>query len=875
MGARWDETWHRLSEWTSGQGPSERLAAQVLLEDGFTQLDPSHPLGGRDGKKDAIAWRSNEKWVMAVYFPRGRQPFGEIKEKLISDFAGVAPNGAAALAFVTNQELSLSERSELRNSVPGRIEIYHLERITAILDKPSMRSVRAQFLGISQEVDVSLPKLVFVRTISGTTQIPDNLIGRAQDIAAVAQFLGPSPSASEPPASILVIAGMPGVGKTALALREARNAVSQGLFTGGAITIDFNGYALNASDRVKPQQVLSSVLLALGYAEIEYDASVMFTRLQSILAELDASGKRVLLLFDNVAQASQIEPLIPLSREHRIIVTSRNALAPRLLSSEELRLTPLSVSEGIDLIVQTSLYSRGEISKYKDGMEEGLERLATICDGLPIALQLVGEILRNEQALTPIELAEELRSNSMCLGGLEFEDAEIRAVFEGSYARLPKATAKCFRYISIHPAQEFSVDAVAALLRTDKLEVRRAFRTLEGSHLIMRELDRPTWRMHDLLLLYSAELFGLKDGPGEEKSALSSLNDYYFAMTEQANEWLNATSTAGGRAVFQSRSEALTWLSTEISGIVASVEATSKNSDYNNAWRLGITAGMYLDIIGDKASCLAMAQTALMAAQALEDAEKEAGALNNVGLALNNLQRFSEAKSIFIQASKKYREIGNRSGQATVILGLCDALRAEGSIRETVGPLRRAVRLYMEDGDTRGSGFALTNLGITLREGGEFEDAIDALSLALKVHEETGAKRAESSTLVQLGTALLQAGNHAVGISYLIRGRDCAKEIGDIGCFGAACTNIGNEYRRRRDFKTAKAHYLRAVEECEKSDEAASLARALWNLIGLSQDMKDFRSASHYLGRLQAIPRNELPPDVRRRLYGDVLGAID
>jgi len=166
MATRWDETWHRLNEWTSGQGPSERLAAQVLFEDGFTELDPSHPLGGRDGKKDAIAWRSNEKWVMAVYFPRGQKPFAEIKEKLLNDYAGVATNNAAALAFVTNQEISLGERSELQKSVPGRVEIFHLERITAILDKPSMRSVRAQFLGISEAETSPASKPIFARTIS-------------------------------------------------------------------------------------------------------------------------------------------------------------------------------------------------------------------------------------------------------------------------------------------------------------------------------------------------------------------------------------------------------------------------------------------------------------------------------------------------------------------------------------------------------------------------------------------------------------------------------------------------------------------------------------------------------------------------------------
>jgi hypothetical protein len=54
---RWDETWHRLRDWTNGQGPSERLAAQILLNEGFTAFDPSHPLGGKDGGKDAICMK--------------------------------------------------------------------------------------------------------------------------------------------------------------------------------------------------------------------------------------------------------------------------------------------------------------------------------------------------------------------------------------------------------------------------------------------------------------------------------------------------------------------------------------------------------------------------------------------------------------------------------------------------------------------------------------------------------------------------------------------------------------------------------------------------------------------------------------------------
>src|SRR5262245_5560410 len=99
MTDRWDETWHRLREWTNGQGPSERLAAQILLSEGYRNLDPSHPLGGPDGGKDAICEKDGRRWVMAVYFPRGQKSSREIEEKFISDLEGTRTNDVDAMAF--------------------------------------------------------------------------------------------------------------------------------------------------------------------------------------------------------------------------------------------------------------------------------------------------------------------------------------------------------------------------------------------------------------------------------------------------------------------------------------------------------------------------------------------------------------------------------------------------------------------------------------------------------------------------------------------------------------------------------------------------------------------------------------------------------
>jgi hypothetical protein len=160
MPNRVDETWHRLREWTYGSAPSERLAAQVLHHEGFEAIDPSHPLGGKDGGKDARCMCAGEPWIMAVYFPRGEKDYQEIKTKFLLDAEKVKQQDATGIAFVTNQELRLSERKELEDSAnPLKVELFHLERVAGILDRPEMESVRRQFLTIDTDVSPTINNL--------------------------------------------------------------------------------------------------------------------------------------------------------------------------------------------------------------------------------------------------------------------------------------------------------------------------------------------------------------------------------------------------------------------------------------------------------------------------------------------------------------------------------------------------------------------------------------------------------------------------------------------------------------------------------------------------------------------------------------------
>ena len=151
------ETFSRLLNWDRGQAPSERLAAVILSKEGFKGIDPSHPLGGKDGLKDMTLSFEGKRWIGAVYFPRGQQTFASIKDKFLHDLAGVKANDAEGLAFLTNQELRLGERKELSElSGDVDVQIYHLERIASLLNTPSCYGIRMEFLDIEMSKEEQL-----------------------------------------------------------------------------------------------------------------------------------------------------------------------------------------------------------------------------------------------------------------------------------------------------------------------------------------------------------------------------------------------------------------------------------------------------------------------------------------------------------------------------------------------------------------------------------------------------------------------------------------------------------------------------------------------------------------------------------------------
>ena len=137
---------------------------------------------------------------------------------------------------------------------------------------------------------------------------------------------------------ISAVAGMAGVGKTALAVQWAHRVA--GRFPDGQLYVNLRGYGADGA-AVTRQEVTGWFLAALGVpaARIPADAQARFGLYRSELAE-----RRVLIVLDNARNAAQVRPLLPGGGGCLVVVTSRSALAGLAAAegAQPLRLGPLT-----------------------------------------------------------------------------------------------------------------------------------------------------------------------------------------------------------------------------------------------------------------------------------------------------------------------------------------------------------------------------------------------------------------------------------------------------------------------------------------------------------------------------------------------------
>lgn len=353
--------------------------------------------------------------------------------------------------------------------------------------------------------DTPAPTASAAPKASTMPRAPRQLWGRDETLDVLTTEL----TATGPQGPLVLLTGMAGVGKTALALTWG--ARHRAHFPDGQLYVDLRGYS--GVEPVLPAAAITRLLLALGQRPED------LPRTQDALVDhyrATLYARRLLLILDNAADASQVEQLVVSSPGVASLVTSRDALSSIVIQHGAVRVPVPPVD---------APSSRRWLESSAPSLDPGsLHALVQGCRGLPLALQLVAERLRIDPTRATAE--------SMALdplATLSVPGLAIRDTIGWSVDRLSAPDRAAFARLGVVPGGRFCSDMARVVL--DDPQADRVLRRLKKVGLLDED---DGWRRHDLVTNLAREHF-LRLDSAERDRIVARLRGYIVGLLRAAD----------------------------------------------------------------------------------------------------------------------------------------------------------------------------------------------------------------------------------------------------------------------------------------------------------------------------------------------------
>lgn len=551
---------------------------------------------------------------------------------------------------------------------------------------------------------------------------PDDEVEAGAELANVsAVFVGRESELREllaiaPSADPIIISGMAGVGKTALAVHAAR-ALQRRDHPDATLYADLGGFNPTGSP-AEPAAVLARFLRVL-------DSRVPMTSDARIRAYRNALQDRsALIVLDNGADVDQILPLLPPASRATVLITSRTELdVPR---ARHVRLGVLSSEESVTLLER--LTSAERVSAEPAAAYE----LVQHCARLPLALNLIGQHVRATPGWTLADHAARLLELRL--------DEGVRSAFAVSYRGLDAADARLFRRLAILPGMDFDVFAAAALDETTRDQAAERLDHLVTAHLVQPQGAAGRLRMHDLVRAYAVER-ALDDEPASQRSAaLARILDHYRHTAATAVDRYVPSERALRPVVPESQTEqppfddaaaAFAWLEAELDNLVAGARYAADHGDVGYACDMSAILYRYLIFAGHLDTSVLLHRTAAVAS--------DPGALSRLGSALLRKAQYAEAADCLERSAAIARDASDNRLLLPAVGNLGLVYERQGRYQDALAMQRRAFGLATDDLQRSR---ALLNMGLVELRLAQLDDAKEhtrmSCDLARRVNDSGG-----------------------------------------------------------------------------------------------------------------------------------------
>jgi tetratricopeptide (TPR) repeat protein/transcriptional regulator with XRE-family HTH domain len=764
--------------------------------------------------------------------------FGALLRRLRYE-AGLTQEELAEAATLSSRSVSDLERGV---TLTARKETARLLADALSLAGPARAAFEAAARG-RPSVSVFAASL----TVPGTRTLPRDIASFTGREAELRQLLR---IAADPGGAggVHTISGMPGVGKTALAVHAAH--LLQDRFPDRRLFIDLHAHT-PGREPISSKTALAELLTAVGV-----DASYLPESLQGRagLWRDRMAGQRALLVLDNAADTGQVAPLLPGSESSLVLVTSRRHLGDLPGVVVPMLLEAMPPGQAQEMFLRLAPH---------DAEPAAALELVQLAGNLPLAISLLARVYARHSSWT---LADLTRETKVSLLTLTAEKDSVAAAFEVSYRYLPPGRQQFFRRLSLHPGSAIDAHAAAALAGVSLQESGVHLDALHGECL----LTEPGYRrygMHDLIRSYAQDR-AAADRSADPQQCLHRLLDYYQHAADIAGSYL-AVKTRPRTALpapasapiavpdLPDYSRALAWVRAEFASLLACLDHVTRAGQHKRVVALTTVMAALLrpDGLWSDAIAIDRHTVAVQATRHLGDRHGEATALNDLGDALYQNGDIRAAARAQEEALSIYREVGDRLGQANALIDL-GGLRELMEDRRGAADLKDALAICCDLGDRLGQAWALSWTGYVRRYTGDIAGAAGPLAEALSIYRGLGHRHGQACTVSQIEVVRRQTGDYRGAAAALEEALGISRDLGFRGVQADALIELGVAQRHIGDHRGAAEALEEAVAICRDLGHRHGHANALTEIGVLRRETGDYRGAATALEEALSICRD-------------------
>lgn len=773
---------------------------------------------------------------------------------------GLFVRGPESVPQVTQDERGVNLGGEVRAPVTtgdhNRVDVTYGDRITVEGDEELYRRI----LGSDPR---STPP-------AERPPAPQAFTGRERELSELkVRLVGDNGSGGPAGESTVVVTGIPGVGKTALATLVVSDRGIRENFPDGTLWV-----SLGPSPDVVEE--LDAVARRLGGASSEKpprNLAEAQTRVSSLL-----SDKSVLFVVDDVYDTADAAALRVAGARGVTFVTSRDReVALQLAPSDPGPLVLEELDENDALLLLAEL-APGVVERRRTECEELVRELG----GLPLALRVAGGLLAAEEQIGwgVEDLLARLREGREVLGSDVPADRSppipqrtsptVAALLRTSLERLPPEVRPRFRLLGAFPSKPMSLDLFAASKIWDMQEPEDARDSVR--ELVNRGLLEPAeagrFYLHPILSSYARFLLEKEEGgPNLQNASLKHAEHYeqllstlgYFYQQggqqmmraleifdrerphfEAGQRWaesrygedsdaarvLSGYGSAAPRLVLQrlKPSERRRWLEGAVSA------AQQLRDEAARRGHEAILATAYLDT-GETERAFEILERHLKDARDAGEREAEMIAFGNLGNAHGAYYDKVKAEECYREVLDLAQELDNLGFEAQALGALGEAHNSRGEHREAVRKFRRRLALARRIQDLRSQARALKHLGSSFRQVGRPCRASVLLRRSVEMFKALGDRNEQGHALNSLGTALAELEDPKEAKECFENARVLAQEEENTSLEAFAVGNLGGVAGELEgDNDRALGLYMEQLKIAKRAAEKTNQAIASWNI---------------------------------------------